>query len=118
MRDAPFPCREPLQEVLGCSLSPSLARNIIGGMDKDKDFAGAPNPVDKGRVRNIAPSEDGIAAWSLEDIAELLEAGNRPDLVAIGESMALVQENMAKLAPADRKAIVAFIKSRPSWPTP
>ena len=82
MRDAPFPCREPLQEILGCSLSPSLARNIIGGMDKDKDFAGAPNPADRGSVPNITPSEDGIGDWSLADIAYLLETGNRRDFGA------------------------------------
>jgi hypothetical protein len=34
----------------------------------------------------------------------------------IGESMTPVQENMAKLAPEDRNAIAAYIKSPPSRP--
>jgi hypothetical protein len=51
-------------------------------MDKDKDFAGAPNPADNGSVPNITPSEDGIGDWGLEDIADLLESGNRRDFGA------------------------------------
>jgi len=34
----------------------------------------------------------------------------------IGESMAPVQENMAQLTAADRKAIAAYIKSLPPHP--
>lgn len=92
------------------------SRNIIGGLAKDKDFAGAPNPADKGTVPNITPSRDGIGDWSEEDIAYLLETGNTPDFDVIGESMAPVQENMAKLTPEDRKAIAAYIKSLPPRP--
>lgn len=88
------------------------SRNIIGGMDRDKDFADAPNPADEGTVPNITPSGD----WSEEDIAYLLETGNTPDFDVIGESMAPVQENMAKLTPEDRKAIATYIKSLPPRP--
>jgi mono/diheme cytochrome c family protein len=45
-----------------------------------------------------------------------LETGNTPDFDVIGESMAPVQENMAKLTAADRKAIAAYIKSLPPRP--
>ena len=50
------------------------------------------------------------------DIAYLLETGNTPDFDVIGESMAPVQENMAKLTPEDRNAIAAYIKSLPPRP--
>jgi mono/diheme cytochrome c family protein len=89
------------------------ARNVIGGIVKDTEFAGAPNPTGKGTVPNITPSGDRIGGWSEKDIAYLLETGNTPDFDMIGESMAPVQENMAKLTPEDRKAIAAYIKSLP-----
>ena len=65
---------------------------------------------------NITPSDDGIGDWSEDDIAYLLETGNTPDFDVIGESMAPVQENMAQLTAADRKAIAAYIKSLPPRP--
>jgi mono/diheme cytochrome c family protein len=92
------------------------ARNMLGGIDRDTEFAGAPDPVGDGTVPNITPSEDGIGEWSKEDIAYLLETGNTPDFDTIGDSMAPVQENMAKLTPEDRNAIAAYIKSLPPRP--
>ena len=65
---------------------------------------------------NITPSDDGLAEWSEEDVAYLLETGNTPDFDVIGETMAAVQENMARLTPEDRKAIAAYIKSLPPRP--
>jgi len=92
------------------------SRNIIGGIVKDTEFAGAKNPEGKGSAPNITPSDDGIGDWSEEDIAYLLETGNTPDFDVIGESMAPVQRNMAKLTGEDRKAIAAYIKSLPPRP--
>ena len=92
------------------------SRNLLGGIVKDTEFAGAPNPEGKGSVPNITPSKDGIGDWSEDDIAYLLETGNTPDFDVIGESMAPVQENMAQLTAADRKAIAAYIKSLPPRP--
>jgi mono/diheme cytochrome c family protein len=92
------------------------SRNILGGIVKDKEFAGAKKPEGKGSVPNITPGDDGIGDWSEEDIAYLLETGNTPDFDVIGETMAPVQENMAKLTEEDRKAIAAYIKSLPPRP--
>ena len=92
------------------------SRNILGGIAEGTEFAGAPNPEGKGTVPNITPSDDGIGDWSEEDIAYLLETGNTPDFDVIGETMAPVQENMAKLTPEDRKGIAAYIKSLPPRP--
>ena len=92
------------------------SRNLLGGIIKSKEFAGAKNPEGKGTVPNITPSDDGIGEWSEDDIAYLLETGNTPDFDVIGENMAQVQENMAKLTAEDRKAIAAFIKSLPGRP--
>ena len=92
------------------------SRNILGGIVKDTEFAGAQNPEGKGTVPNITPSDDGLGEWSEEDVAYLLETGNTPDFDVIGETMAPVQENMALLTPEDRKAIAAYIKSLPPRP--
>jgi len=91
-------------------------RNAFGGIIASEAFAGARNPEGKGTVPNITPSGDGIGEWSEEDIAYLLETGNTPDFDVIGETMAAVQENMAKLTPEDRTAIAAYIKSLPPRP--
>ncbi|MGD9502290.1 MAG: cytochrome c [Methyloceanibacter sp.] len=92
------------------------SRNLLGGIVKDTAFAGAPGLEGKGHVPNITPSEDGIGDWSEEDIAYLLETGNTPDYDTIGETMAPVQRNMAKLTAEDREAIAAYVKSLPPRP--
>ncbi len=92
------------------------SRNAFGGIVKSTEFAGAESPEGRGSAPNITPSEDGIGDWSQEDIAYLLETGNEPDFDVIGETMAPIQENMAKLTAEDRKAIAAYIKSLPPRP--
>jgi mono/diheme cytochrome c family protein len=92
------------------------SRNQIGGIVKATEFAGAPNPEREGAVPNITPSDGGIGDWSEADIAYLLETGNTPDFDTIGDNMVPVQENLAKLAPEDRKAIAAYLKSLPPRP--
>jgi mono/diheme cytochrome c family protein len=92
------------------------SRNMIGGIVVATEFAGAHNPQGKGSVPNITPSAEGIGDWSEEDIAYLLETGNTPEFDTIGENMAPVQENMAKLTPDDRRAIAAYLKSLPPRP--
>ena len=86
-------------------------RNLIGGIVEETEFAGAPNPEREGVIPNITPSGEGIGDWSEADIAYLLETGNTPDFDTVGDNMVPVQENMAKLTPADRKAIAAYLRS-------
>jgi mono/diheme cytochrome c family protein len=92
------------------------SRNSLGGIVEDTAFAGAPSLEGDGSVPNITPSEDGIGDWSEDDIAYLLETGNKPDFDTIGETMVPVQKNMAALTPEDRNAIAAYIKSLPPRP--
>ena len=74
-------------------------------------MAGAPNPSGKGRIPNITPGE---LDWSAEDIAYYLETGFTPEYDTAGGHMAEVVENSAKLAPEDRGAIAAYVKSLPA----
>ena len=89
-------------------------RDRLGGLDADRWLAGAPNPDGEGRIPNITPAGENIAAWSAGDISYYLESGFTPEFDTVGGSMVVVQENMAKLPPADRKAIAAYLKSIPA----
>lgn len=85
-----------------------------GGLDTGRWLAGAPSPEGKGRVPNITPTKAGLGDWSADEIADYLETGFTPDYDSVGGSMVEVQANMAKLTPADRAAIAAYLKAIPA----
>ena len=91
-------------------------RDVLGGIIPDKRFAGGLNAEGKGWVPNITPHADGIASWSEKDIAFFLEQGQSPDGSAVGNEMADVVSNIAKLPAADREAMAAYLKSLPPRP--
>jgi mono/diheme cytochrome c family protein len=89
-------------------------RDAFGGIRPERWLAGAPNPDGEGRIPNITPDVSGLAEWSIRDITYFLEAGLTPDYDTVGGSMVPVQENLAKLSPEDRAAIVAYLKVIPA----
>ena len=91
-------------------------RDSLGAIIPERRFAGAPDPAGKGWVPNITPHEDGLAAWSVGDIAYLLETGFTPDYDSVGSSMADVVANTGKLPAEDRAAMAAYLKSLPPRP--
>jgi mono/diheme cytochrome c family protein len=91
-------------------------RDVVGGIDPERRFAGGRDPEGKGWVPNITPHADGIASYSDKDIAYLLETGTTPEFDSVGSTMALVVEGTAKLKAEDRSAIAAYIKSLPPRP--
>jgi mono/diheme cytochrome c family protein len=86
-------------------------RNSIGGIIAAQRFAGGPNPEGKGWVPNITQKD--LGDWSEKDIAYLLETGQTPDGDSVGGSMGEVVRHTAELAPEDRAAIAAYLKSLP-----
>lgn len=88
-------------------------RDRFGGLQLDRWLTGAPNPDGQGRIPGITPAGKNVSGWSAGDIAYYLESGFTPDFDTVGGSMVAVQENLAKLAAADRKAIAAYIKAMP-----
>jgi mono/diheme cytochrome c family protein len=86
-------------------------RNRIGGILAAQRFAGGPNPEGKGWVPNITQKD--LGDWSEKDIAYLLESGQTPDGDSVGGLMAEVVRHTAQLAPEDRAAIAAYVKSLP-----
>lgn len=88
-------------------------RDRFGGLQLDRWLTGAPNPDGQGKIPGITPAGKNVSGWSAGDIAYYLESGFTPDFDTVGGSMVAVQENLAKLAAADRKAIAAYIKAMP-----
>lgn len=86
-------------------------RNLAGGFIAGREYSGGPSPEGKGSIPNITPHSTGIEDWSEADIADALENGITPEFDTFGGTMVAVQENMAKLSAADRKAIAVYLKS-------
>lgn len=104
-----------LAEALGHCAECHTPRNALGGLDRDRWLAGAPNPSGDGRIPNITPA---ALNWSAQDIAIYLESGFTPDFDTAGGTMADVVLNTAKLSDADRAAIAAYLKAVPPVPNP
>jgi len=86
-------------------------RSFTGGIIAAQRFAGGPNPEGKGWIPNITQKD--LGDWSEKDIAYLLETGQTPDGDSIGGAMTEVVRHTAQLAPEDRAAIAAYVKSLP-----
>ena len=91
-------------------------RNLIGGIDANRRFAGGPDAEGKGWVRNITSGPDGLPTYTEKDFAYLLETGFKPDFDSVGSSMGEVIENTSKLTPADRAAMAVYLKALPPRP--
>lgn len=104
-----------LAEALGHCAECHTPRNALGGLDRNRWLAGAPNPSGDGRIPNITPA---ALNWSAQDIAIYLESGFTPDFDTAGGTMADVVMNTAKLSDADRAAIAAYLKAVPPVPNP
>ena len=81
-------------------------RTALGGMDRTRWLAGAPNPSGQGRIPNITPAALG---WSAEEIVQYLTTGFTPEYDSVGGHMAHVVENMARLPDADRRAVAEYM---------
>jgi mono/diheme cytochrome c family protein len=89
-------------------------RNVIGGIDSSRAYAGGPAPEGDGTIPNITPDEEtGIGSWSEDEIVEAFQTGTKPNFDDFSGPMKHVQENLAKLAPEDLAAIAAYLKSLP-----
>jgi mono/diheme cytochrome c family protein len=86
----------------------------LGALDRAHWLAGAASLDGPAKVPNITPGKAGIGSWSATEIADYLETGFTPDYDSVGGSMVEVQANMAKLTPADRAAIAAYLKAIPA----
>ena len=87
-------------------------RDALGGMEIARRFAGGKLADNSGKdAPNLTPAR--LGAWRVEDFATVLETGMKPDGDFVAKPMSEVAEATAKLTPADRRAIAAYIKSLP-----
>jgi mono/diheme cytochrome c family protein len=85
-------------------------RDALGRLQTARWMAGAPNPSGEGRIPGLTPAQ---LTWTAEDIAYYLESGFTPEFDSAGGHMAPVVKNMARLTPADRAAVAAYVKALP-----
>jgi len=88
-------------------------RNLFGGIQDGMALAGG--ALADGVAPNLTPDpETGLGKWNAGDLAELLKSGMLPDGDFVGGEMTEVVNNTTgKLSDADRRAIVAYLKSLP-----
>ncbi|MFN3938463.1 MAG: c-type cytochrome [Gemmobacter sp.] len=99
-----------LAEALGHCGECHTPRNALGGLDRGRWLAGAPNPTGEGRIPNITPAR---LRWTEDQIATYLQSGFTPDFDVVGGHMALVVEAWAQLPAEDRAAVAAYLKAVP-----
>lgn len=85
-------------------------RNALGGLDRGRWLAGAPNPSGTGTIPPLTPDK---LTWGASEIAYYLETGFTPDFDSAGGHMVAVIENFSKLPASDRQAVVAYLKGLP-----
>lgn len=86
-------------------------RTPLGGIVARQRFAGGPDPEGQGWVPNI--TQLGLGSWSLDDIAQFFEFGDKPNGRPILGSMVPVIRNTSQLPVGDRAAMAAYLKSLP-----
>lgn len=86
-------------------------RNALGGLDRSRWLAGAPNPEGKGTIPNITPAK---LNWSPAEIVTYLTTGFTPEFDSAGSLMSHVVANMARLPEADVRAVAAYLKAVPA----
>lgn len=114
-RDAQWNRGAYLATALGHCGECHTPRNVFGAPVSDKALAGTAEGPDGGSVPNITPDrETGIGGWSEDDIDTLLTLGMTPDGDFVGAGMGeVVSNSTSKLTPADRAAVIAYLKSLP-----
>lgn len=91
-----------------CAECPS-PRNFLGAIVPGQRFAGGPNPEGEGWIPNI--TQAALKDWSVEDLVQLLEFGDKPSGKPILGSMVPVIRNTEQLPPEDRLAMAVYLKS-------
>jgi mono/diheme cytochrome c family protein len=93
-------------------------RTMTMATDNSRFLAGNPKGPEDSAMPNITPDPDtGIGKWSVDEIADYLGTGNKPDGDVAGGLMAEVIDGTLSgykdLTQADRVAIAQYLKSIP-----
>ena len=114
-RDAQWNRGAYLATALGHCGECHTPRNMFGAPVSDMALAGTAEGPDGGSVPNITPDrETGIGGWSADEVDTLLTLGMTPDGDFVGAGMGeVVSNSTSKLTPADRAALIDYLKSVP-----
>ncbi len=92
-------------------------RGVTQAVDNSRFLAGNPKGPEDSKVPNITPDPQTGVTWSVDEIADYLGTGNKPDGDTAGSLMAQVINGTAAgykdLTLADRTAIAQYLKSIP-----
>jgi mono/diheme cytochrome c family protein len=107
---------EYLVRALGHCGECHTPRTLTMATDSSRFLAGNPKGPEDQAIPNITPDPDtGIGTWSVEEIADYLATGNRPDGDVAGGLMAEVIDGTLAgykdLSEKDRLAIAQYLKS-------
>ncbi len=88
-------------------------RNILGALNDDAQLRGNRDGPDGWRVPAlVGATKSNFANWSVEEIAEYLKSGVKPDFDSVQGPMAeVIEDNTKHLTPEDRRAIALYLKS-------
>lgn len=102
-----------LVEGLGHCSDCHSPRNLLGGIEQSKDFAGA--VVDGWFALNLTSSlVTGLGGWSVDDLAAYLKTGVAKDKTTTLGPMALViRDSLSYLTDGDLAAMAEYLKSLP-----
>jgi mono/diheme cytochrome c family protein len=101
-----------LSTALGHCGECHTARTRMGGMRKDRHFAGATGPDGKG-VPNITPA--GLKKWRDKDLIDFLGSGITADGDEPAKAMGdVIRNTTGKLTPEDLAAMIAYLRSIPA----
>ena len=107
-----------LVEGLGHCGDCHTPRNLAQAPNNRRKFQGA--VIQGWRAYNITPDPiSGLGEWSDTELSEYLHAGHAAGRGAAGGPMAeVVDASLSNLAPADLRAVVAYLRSVPAIRTP
>jgi mono/diheme cytochrome c family protein len=92
-------------------------RGVTMATDNSRFLAGTPKGPDGDPVPNLTPDKDTGLTWSVEEIADYLGTGNKPDGDVAGGLMGEALEGssvgLRDLTKEDRLAIARYLKSLP-----
>lgn len=107
-----------LVDALGHCGECHTPRNLVGVSIRSRYLAGTDSGPDGDPVPNITQDQDdGIGRWDADDLGWFLETGELPDGDYVGGQMVeVVDQSTARLTPADRRAMVDYLRSVESVP--
>jgi mono/diheme cytochrome c family protein len=112
-RDATWNRGRYLVTALGHCAECHSPRNVFGAIDHAADLKGNRNGPEGWAVPAlVGPSKSNFAQWSVEEIAEYLKSGGKPDFDSAQGPMAeVIADDTRHLTDEDRLAVARYLKS-------